>query len=255
MAATRKHKASQKKKHGTKKHSKGHKSSKVSRSRAGMERDAEDLSALFGNLGFGTARAVDRASRGVLSATEAMGQGVQGAAQGLGQATSSLARGALGTGQALGASAAQAARGTAQFGVDLGNTVVPQFVPGRNVFSMGDLASSLPGSKKKGPKGASARSTKMQLDERQGSRKSGRTRTTAKRYSPGAISKSKKRTAAQKAAILKGKRTRALNARRGFKNTAARRSAAAKKGLATKASNRRFNTAAKDMRAALDELF
>ena len=214
----KKHRA---KKHSTKKHStKRHtakrnrrRSRTTSRARGGMERDAADLSSLFGNLGLGTAQAVGQASRGVLGAT-----------QGVGKASSSLALGA--------------ARGTAQLGVDVGNTFVPQFVPGRNAFSMGSL------------------SRRMSVDAREGTRKSTRTRTAPRRLSPERItkSKSKSRSTSQKAATLKAKRTRALNTSRGFKTTADRRRAAAKKGQATKKTNLRFTSAAKDMRAALDDL-
>ena len=103
--------------------------------------------------------------------------------------------------------------------------------PSRNVFDMSNLFSSLPDTKKTSPKGT---------------RKSTRARKSVKRFSPSKTLK-KPRTAAQKAAVLKAKKTREHNKRLGFKTTAARRSAAAKKAQITR---KRFNMS--DIMSALE---
>jgi|DEB0MinimDraft_10_1074344.scaffolds.fasta_scaffold09580_2 hypothetical protein len=117
----------------------------------------------------------------------------------------------------------------------------------RNVFDMSDLFSSLPDEKKSSPKGSNKRSPKEKLAATSKvTRKSTRARKSAKRYSPGKTMK-KPRTSAQKAAVLKAKKTRELNKRLGFKTTAARRSAAAKKAQTTR---KRFNMS--DIMSALE---
>jgi hypothetical protein len=121
---------------------------------------------------------------------------------------------------------------------------------GRNVFDMSDLLTSLQETKPKEHKETSPRSShKKSTTTSKLARKSTRTRKSTKRFSPAKTIK-KPRTAAQKAAVSKAKSTRELNKRLGFKTTAARRSAAAKKAQETR---KRFNLS--DMRKALDDMF
>ena len=94
-------------------------------------------------------------------------------------------------------------------------------------------------SKGRGPKGAKA-SRRMSVDARQGTRASTRSNRGVKAASYKPATVGKKRTVS-KQSIAKAKATRARTKARGFKNVAAMRSAAAKRGRQTAAANKELN--------------
>lgn len=91
-------------------------------------------------------------------------------------------------------------------------------------------------SKGRGPKGA----RRMSVDARQGTRASARSNKGVKAASYKPATVGKKRTVS-KQSIAKAKRTRARTKAKGFKNVAAMRSAAAKRGRATATANKELN--------------